>query len=50
MINNLNWKTKFKIAMLICDAPCHGTKFHNLKREQDNYPNDDLTQAVELMI
>ncbi|CAD8176644.1 unnamed protein product [Paramecium pentaurelia] len=50
MINNLQWKTKFKIAMLICDAPCHGTNFHDFGRNQDHYPDDDLTQAIELMI
>ncbi|CAK86488.1 unnamed protein product (macronuclear) [Paramecium tetraurelia] len=50
MINNLKWKTQFRIAMLICDAPCHGTNFHEFDRSQDNYPDDDLTGAIELMI
>lgn len=36
--------------MLICDAPCHGTKFHNFGRNKDSYPDDDLTSAIELMI
>ena len=27
---NMKWESKAKYALLICDAPCHGRKYHNL--------------------
>lgn len=33
-----DWTAQTKYAVLITDAPCHGSKYH---REQDNYPKGD---------
>ena len=49
MVSNLKWSAKFKIAVLICDAPCHGKKYHD-HRIGDDYPNDDIEEAIDLMI
>jgi len=39
----LDWKNPTKTIIHIADAPCHGTKFHNVEEEydgyDDNYPN-----------
>ena len=32
----MNWQSKAKYALLVTDAPCHGTKFHDMV-EEDNY-------------
>ena len=38
-----NWGTGKKLAILITDAPCHGTEFHDLDQNKeiykDNFPN-----------
>ena len=26
----MNWQSKAKYAVLVCDAPCHGSKYHNV--------------------
>jgi hypothetical protein len=33
-----NWTSKTKYAVLIADAPCHGSKYHD---DQDDYPDGD---------
>ncbi|CAK81359.1 unnamed protein product (macronuclear) [Paramecium tetraurelia] len=48
MITNLKWKNKFKIAILITDAPCHGRKYHNFP--WDYHPNDDITETLHRLI
>ena len=48
MVKNLIWTKTFKIAILICDSPNHGKKYNNGVR--DNYPNEDLEDAIELLI
>jgi len=48
MITNLKWKSKFKIAILITDSPCHGKKYHNYPVEY--HPNDDITQTLHRLI
>lgn len=36
-LNELNWlENSIKVACLVADAPCHGTKYHNAN---DDYPN-----------
>lgn len=47
-MNNLNWPSKFRIAILICDAPCHGRRYNG--GVDDNYPNDEIRPAIEKMI
>jgi len=34
----LDWKTRRRLMIIIADAPCHGTMYHN---EKDNYPTGD---------
>ena len=46
--NFLKWETSFKVAILICDAPSHGRKYN--VNCGDDYPNEDLRDAIELMI
>ncbi|CAD8119981.1 unnamed protein product [Paramecium sonneborni] len=48
MINNLKWEKYFKIALLICDAPCHGQKWAG--NVLDNHPNEDLGDALQQLI
>ena len=50
MLTNLPWQTKFRIAILICDCPCHGTKYHDYGTNGDNYPNSDIEPMVQKMI
>lgn len=45
MCNKLKWSSKFKIAILICDAPCHGEKYHE-SNVSDNHPADDIADAI----
>lgn len=46
--NFIKWETTFKVAILICDAPSHGRKYN--QRCGDDYPNEDLRDAIEQMI
>ncbi|CAD8145910.1 unnamed protein product [Paramecium pentaurelia] len=48
MMKNLKWKSKFKIAILITDSPCHGKKYHTYP--VDFHPNDDITQTLHHLI
>jgi len=37
-----NWhKGSTKVGILICDAPCHGSKFQPNLNSSDDYPNGD---------
>jgi myosin protein heavy chain len=36
----LKWPSKFKLAILICDSPCHGRRYTG--GLADNYPNEDI--------
>lgn len=44
----LNWTSKFKIAILICDSPCHGKKYNG--GCFDRHQNDDIKPAIEELI
>lgn len=35
-----NWGEGKKLAILITDAPCHGTDFHDLDQEKENYKDN----------
>ena len=48
MIDKLSWKTKFRVAVLICDAPAHGKNVN--MGCGDNLPTDDITQTVNKLI
>jgi hypothetical protein len=37
-----DWKAETKIVVHIADAPCHGTKFHDLGSYSDDYPSGDI--------
>ena len=36
-----NWLGNSRFAVLVTDSPCHGKKYHELKEEEDNYPEGD---------
>jgi hypothetical protein len=44
-VANLDWQARNRLLVHICDAPCHGTQFHDFPTgklaEWDNYPNGD---------
>jgi len=40
-LNDLEWTSSIKILVHICDAPCHGPQFHNMK-DQHPKPEDDV--------
>ncbi|CAD8131993.1 unnamed protein product [Paramecium octaurelia] len=44
----LQWPSKFKIAIIICDAPCHGKKYNG--GCGDNHPEEDIQDAIEELI
>ncbi|KAM3131608.1 hypothetical protein pb186bvf_016272 [Paramecium bursaria] len=48
MIEKLSWKTKFRVAVLICDAPAHGSNVN--MGCGDKYPNDDISDVINKMI
>ena len=48
MITKLSWKTKFRVAVLICDAPAHGNNVN--MGCGDKYPNDDISNVINIMI
>lgn len=48
MITNLQWTKKFRIAMLICDAPTHGRLYNG--GVKDNHPDEDIKDAIEMLI
>ena len=48
MVTKLKWSKNFKIAMLICDAPTHGTKYNN--GVSDFHPDEDIKDAIEMLI
>ena len=33
-----DWTGKSRFALLVTDSPCHGTKYHDLGRDEDNFP------------
>ena len=35
----LNWKSNAKYVVLVCDAPCHGKKYHDI--DNDTFSNGD---------
>ena len=41
LAKNKNWTGKTRFAILVTDSPCHGKKYHNLKEEEDNFPDGD---------
>ena len=36
-----DWTGKSRFTVLVTDSPCHGTKYHDLAKEDDNYPDGD---------
>jgi myosin protein heavy chain len=44
----MNWPNRFKIAILICDSPCHGEKYNG--GCGDYHKNEDIRDAIEEMI
>lgn len=44
----LSWKTKFRVAVLICDAPAHGANVN--MGCGDKLPKDDVSEVIKKMI
>lgn len=44
----LNWPNRFKIAILICDAPTHGSKYNG--GCGDDHKDEDIRDAILEMI
>lgn len=44
----LKWTKGLKFAILIADAPSHGREYNG--GAGDNYPNEDMRDAIEMMI
>ena len=40
----MNWKSNAKYVVLVCDAPCHGIKYHNIS--YDNFQDGDPSDLV----
>ena len=38
---NKNWEGNSRFTVLVTDSPCHGKKYHDLKEDEDNYPEGD---------
>ena len=36
---NMNWESNAKYAVLVCDASCHGKKYHSVS--YDKFPDGD---------
>ena len=36
---NMKWESEARYAILVCDAPCHGKKYHNIS--YDRFPDGD---------
>ena len=41
LAKNKDWVGKSRFAILVTDSPCHGKQYHDLKDEEDNYPEGD---------
>ena len=48
MMTNLTWKTNFRVAVLISDAPAHGENVN--MGCGDHYPKDDISNVINKMI
>ena len=46
---NMNWVSNSKYAVLVCDAPCHGKKYHNISydRFHEGDPEGNLEDVVK---
>ena len=44
LAKNKDWVGKSRISILVTDSPCHGKKYHELKEDEDNYPEGDRLQ------
>mmetsp|Transcript_41174 Transcript_41174/g.43066 ORF Transcript_41174/g.43066 Transcript_41174/m.43066 type:complete len:800 (-) Transcript_41174:61-2460(-) len=43
---DMSWKSEARFCVLICDAPCHGRKYHTNEYMRDDYPNGDPNGLV----
>ena len=49
MLTNIKWKNKFRLAILITDAPCHGLKYHEASLT-DYHKDSDITETLHNII
>ena len=48
LAKNKNWSGKTRFAILVTDSPCHGKKYHDFKKEEDNcYDGDREGRNIE---
>lgn len=45
----LEWERKFRLAILITDAPCHGNAYHE-PEITDNHRREDITNELKMLI
>ncbi len=47
---NMNWVSKAKYAILVCDAPCHGKQYHNISYDKfsDGDPEGKLEDVMKV--
>ena len=48
MLTNITWKNKFRLAILITDAPCHGEKYH--EPMNDYHKDSDITETLHNIV
>ena len=46
--NTLDWRAQTRVLFLIADAPCHGSRFHNLGSGNDHY-HDGGTPGIDVL-
>jgi len=46
---NMNWNSNSKYAVLVCDAPCHGKKYHDISYDKFEEGDPDGTLLEDVM-
>ena len=46
---NMKWESNAKYAILVCDAPCHGRKYHNVSYDRFEFGDPNGTTLEDIM-
>ena len=46
---NMKWESNAKYAILVCDAPCHGRKYHNVSYDRFELGDPNGTTLEDIM-
>ena len=46
---NMKWESNAKYAILVCDAPCHGRKYHNVSYDRFEFGDPNGTTLEHIM-